>query len=292
MLNKKIVIISQSSLDLFEDNLYLGGPVSYGGSLLNNLGADFTVIPMFKKDFPFIDYYKRKIKNYMPIFSKNTTTFVMNLIENKRYVTPIKKADKFDCSMIPDEAFNAGFIYLSPIINDMPINFIKDIKSKSKAIIAIDPFNNDSGHFSKEEMSYFKELVKYTDIIKLSENELLGLAGKNEFSKAVDFLKNFDNLFLITLGALGTFVFKKELINKIIPTLRMKKIVDATGCGDVFLAGFLYGLSNDYSLEKSVLWGNVCASLSTSSKGPWYMPAKDQVIQSLESFNKRDKFKK
>jgi sugar/nucleoside kinase (ribokinase family) len=274
---KSIAVISHSSLDIFGDNIFLGGPVSYGGSLLRNLGADFVAVPMFSKDFPFLEYYRKNILSFQPIYSMDTTTFSMKFVDGRRETVAKRKADIFRASLIPIKAFGSDIVHLSPITNDMPITFIKDFKSKSGALIAIDPFNNDSGRFTKKERLFFLQLVKCVDVIKISENELLGLANESRFNRAKKFLEDFPNLFLVTRGAKGTFVFKKGSLDMNIPAPRHKNVVDTTGCGDIFLSGFLFGLASDFPVEKSVLFGNICASLSTKGRGPAFAPSKRDV---------------
>ena len=45
-----------------------------------------------------------------------------------------------------------------------------------------------------------------------------------------------------------------------LPAEKIEKLVDTTGAGDAFAAGFLYGLVNDFDLKKSAGFGNVLAS--------------------------------
>lgn len=70
----------------------------------------------------------------------------------------------------------------------------------------------------------------------------------------------------ITLGANGSIVFyNKHILNiKAVPTL---KIVDTNGAGDSFSGGFIYGLMNGYSLEKSGKLGALCAADCISHMG-------------------------
>lgn len=46
-----------------------------------------------------------------------------------------------------------------------------------------------------------------------------------------------------------------------IPVIPVAQVVDATGCGDAYRAGLLYGLSHSWSLEKSARLGSVIASI-------------------------------
>jgi acarbose 7IV-phosphotransferase len=50
------------------------------------------------------------------------------------------------------------------------------------------------------------------------------------------------------------------------PVIPVKKIVDANGAGDSFFAGFLFGFTNEYTLNECMSMGAVCASLCVGSK--------------------------
>lgn len=54
---------------------------------------------------------------------------------------------------------------------------------------------------------------------------------------------------------------------KIISTIPAKAVVDATGCGDSFRAGLLYGLSEKWSIEKSIQLGNIIGGIKIQYMG-------------------------
>ena len=279
-----IVVVSHASLDLYLDKLYLGGPVSYCGRLLDELGANYLVVGMVGKEFPFKDYYKKRIKSNILVESTATTSFVMEHIKGIRHIKISAKAEPFDIAKIPKEAIKARYILLSPIIDDMPIEFIKRLSKRTNAKLCIDPFNNDNGKFSKVQKVYFLEVANYVEIIKLSQNELVGLSGFKDLNEAItNYLSKFNNIFIITLGKNGARIYKKNEINKTVRGIDLCPFVDATGCGDIFFAGFIYGLSKEYQLEECVLFGNICAGLSVSSKGVDSIPKKEDIIKMYNS---------
>ncbi len=62
--------MSHTSLDIYKDKIFLGGPVSYTGRVLNNLQVkEYLICPKFGKEFPFREYYKLNIKKINPIVS-------------------------------------------------------------------------------------------------------------------------------------------------------------------------------------------------------------------------------
>ena len=58
------------------------------------------------------------------------------------------------------------------------------------------------------------------------------------------------------------------------PAKKVKKIVDSTGAGDAFVAGFMYGLLEKKSLEETARFANAKASESLSDYGLHWLKKK------------------
>lgn len=52
-----------------------------------------------------------------------------------------------------------------------------------------------------------------------------------------------------------------------IPAIYVDTVVDATGCGDAFRAGLIYGFSEGWDMEKSAQLGNILGGLKIASMG-------------------------
>ena len=102
--------------------------------------------------------------------------------------------------------------------------------------------------------SHFLELVRNKlDIIFGNEQEITSLIDAKNFNEIIDFSKQLNKLIIITRGEKGAVAIQgKEVVECSIK--KNLKIVDLTGAGDLFAAGFLHGyvnkLTNKESLEK------------------------------------------
>ena len=75
------------------------------------------------------------------------------------------------------------------------------------------------------------------------------------------------NQFIVrTLGGKGVELIR-ETHTVSFPVAKVNQIVDPTGCGDAFRAGFLYGIKEQYSLEDSVKMGAVMGSFAIECSG-------------------------
>ena len=105
----------------------------------------------------------------------------------------------------------------------------------------------------------FHDLInKYIDIIFANETEILSLYQSN-LQNSLSKIKAVVEIGAITLGSKGSIVFKNQIEN-MVPTITINDPVDTTGAGDIFASGFLYGLTNKYSIEDCGKLGNKVAS--------------------------------
>ena len=63
------------------------------------------------------------------------------------------------------------------------------------------------------------------------------------------------------------------------------KVIDVTGAGDAFNAGFLYSYLKDFGLKMSLRFGNAVAALKISRMGARELPNLNQVMKFIENFS-------
>lgn len=75
-----------------------------------------------------------------------------------------------------------------------------------------------------------------------------------------------DQIGIKTLGEKGSIItFEGKTIK--IPAVAPKKVVDPTGAGDAYRAGFLHGLIEHWDMKKSARWAAACASFAVEGRG-------------------------
>ncbi len=133
--------------------------------------------------------------------------------------------------------------------------FEKAIKSSKKTAMSLsDKFCVD------RHKSNFLNLVKNSlDITFANEQEILSLVDTNSFEEAVSFSKNLGKLIVITRGEKGSMTIKNEEVFEF-GVQENLEIVDLTGAGDLFAAGFLHGYINNFSLNECLEKGTEMSS--------------------------------
>jgi fructokinase len=106
----------------------------------------------------------------------------------------------------------------------------------------------------------FLNLVKNKlDITFANEEEIKSLIDAKNFNEVIEFSKKLNKLIIITRGENGSIAVKGEEVveNDIQKNL---KIVDLTGAGDLFAAGFLHGYVNRLSVKQCLEKGTEMSS--------------------------------
>tara|TARA_B110000238_G_C16083330_1_gene420487 strand:+ start:83 stop:1012 length:930 start_codon:yes stop_codon:yes gene_type:complete len=106
----------------------------------------------------------------------------------------------------------------------------------------------------------FLDLVRNKlDITFANEQEIKCLINTTNFDEVITFGKQLGKSIIITRGILGSVaIIKGEVIE--CNSKKNLKILDLTGAGDLFAAGFLHGHINDYSIKESLEKGTEMSS--------------------------------
>ncbi len=108
--------------------------------------------------------------------------------------------------------------------------------------------------------SNFLDLVKNSlDITFANEQEIMSLINAKNFEDVITFGKELKKMLVVTRGDKGSVVIKNNDVAEC-GIKKNLKIVDLTGAGDLFAAGFLHGFINDLTLEESLEKGTEMSS--------------------------------
>jgi sugar/nucleoside kinase (ribokinase family) len=114
----------------------------------------------------------------------------------------------------------------------------------------------------------FQELVDgHVDILFANEMEITSLYKANSFEEAVDQVRGRCRVAALTRSAEGSLVLSGEQSLPIAP-FSLGDLVDTTGAGDLYAAGFLYGYTQGENLERCGRLGSLCAGQVVTQLGP------------------------
>lgn len=100
-------------------------------------------------------------------------------------------------------------------------------------------------------------VLGYIDILIANEDEAQAFTGTADETKGLAILASYADIAVLKVGARGSLVSRSNEMVMVEP-LSGKEIVDTTGAGDLWAAGFLYGLTQGYSLGQSGALASAC----------------------------------
>jgi sugar/nucleoside kinase (ribokinase family) len=113
----------------------------------------------------------------------------------------------------------------------------------------------------------FLELLKGDlEMVFANEDEIVLLFGADDFDGAVRAVEETGVLAALTRGAAGSVVVAASGPVEV-PAAPVNRVVDTTGAGDLFAAGFLYGITNGLDPSECARLGGLCAGEVISHVG-------------------------
>lgn len=118
---------------------------------------------------------------------------------------------------------------------------------------------------------FLKEILEESSLIFMNETEKNTIVSMYDFQNITDlFLYGKVKILVVTLGKNGSqcYVKEKDEIHCVkVPSYPVESIVDATGAGDAYISGFLYGYLQGYHAEKCCKMGGVLSAFVLQKEG-------------------------
>jgi sugar/nucleoside kinase (ribokinase family) len=106
----------------------------------------------------------------------------------------------------------------------------------------------------------FRELVKdHVDILFANETEILSLHQCADFETAARETRGMCEVAALTRSEKGAVLLRGSE-TFLVPAERVERVVDTTGAGDLYAAGFLAAFTRELPLPECGRWGSICAA--------------------------------
>ena len=264
------IVENQSSADIF-----------YGGCSVNiayelcKLGVVSMPLIRVGRDYETIGFKKfleeaKVPTNGVSIIEEDITGYCYLLQDNNNeHITIFYPGamDKKYASGFNEELFKdvkLGVITVASI--DDNIDFFK--KCKKYNIPIVFGMKDDMEAFPKD---FLKDILKESKIIFTNEVECEIIKKINGISDIRDlFIDGKVDILITTLGAYGSICYIRKgekIIEKRIEAIRINNVVDASGGGDAYMSGFLYGYLKDFDPEDCCRLGTLMASHIIQKEG-------------------------
>jgi sugar/nucleoside kinase (ribokinase family) len=134
-----------------------------------------------------------------------------------------------------------------------------------------------------------KEALRYVHTLKVNESEMAVLTGESDVHKSAKILADWGvKEVVITLGSMGSVIYHEQTFYTIPAYVPTTAVVDATGCGDTYMAGYLYQRIKGASIQEAGEFAAAMATLKIEGSGP-FTGTREDVLALLVS--RKDKVK-
>lgn len=252
-----------------------GGTAYYFAKALACLKADnFLLLTKVGKDSEYVLEELEKDGIEVKNISSRETVFFENRYDsnlNDRAQRVLSKADSFELKNLKD--IKADVYHLGTLLaDDFSSDFIKYLSQRG--IVSVDIQGYLRQVEGKEVISRdFKEKIEilpFVDILKVNENEMETLTGVRDPYEAARIISEWGvGEIHITMGALGAVVYKDGNYYNI-KAYKPKRLTDATGCGDTYMAGYLYQRCKGSTIVSAAKFASAMCALKLEDTGPFH----------------------
>ena len=203
--------------------------------------------------------------------------------QDNRTQRVLAKADPFTVDYLED--IDARIYHLGSLLaDDFSLDVIRFLSQKG--LVSVD----SQGYLRevREQNVYAvdwtekKEALQYIHFLKANEHEMEVLTGYDDIAMAAKQLYDWGvKEVLITLGSMGSVIYDGTTFH-MIPAYKPKEVVDATGCGDTYMTGYLYKRAKGAGIEEAGRFAAAMSTLKIECLGP-FKGTKEDIEHCLET---------
>lgn len=263
-----------------------GGTAFYFAHAMSSLHADnfLLVTSLAESEMKAVDDIRALGIEVTVLPSRKSVYFENRYGEDQNHRTQrvLAKADPFTPEGVA--GIKARYYHLGSLLaDDFSIDIIKALSEKG--IVSVDA----QGYLREVrgdkvypvDWNDKLEALKYIDILKVNEHEAAVLTGATDPRRGAEILAGWGvKEVVLTLGSMGSVILADGRAYEI-PAFTPTDIVDATGCGDTYMAGYLYMRNKGAGYEEAGRFAAAMCTIKLQATGPFRSSA-EEVRQLIE----------
>ncbi len=198
----------------------------------------------------------------------------------------LQTADSFTLNQLQE--VESTIFHLGPLLaNDISVSVIKMLAQKGRVSLDVQGYLRtvENQQVVPVDWKDKMEVLPYIGILKVNEMEMEVLTGLADIKMAARLLNQWGvEEVVITLGSKGSVIFTNDTFYTI-PAYKPDSLVDATGCGDTYMAGYLYKRITGFNPQQAGEFGAAMASIKISAPGPFI--GKEEDVLNLIACSKK-----
>lgn len=192
---------------------------------------------------------------------------------NRRTQRVLAKAEAFTLDEV--QSLDARVFHLGSLLaDDFPLEVVEALHDKGRISIDVQGYLRETvgeGPWAVQPCSWQEkeQVLAMTDILKLNEYEMQVITDSNDPHAVARKLAAMGvREVVLTFGNYGSLIYADDRFYEI-PAYKPRRVVDATGCGDTYSAGYLYCRSQGLSCKESGQFAAAMCTLKLEQHGPF-----------------------
>ena len=246
---------------------------SYGINHLDNKNLSYRLLTSLAEEDMQAVHDMRAAGIQVDVIPSRHTVYFENIYEadqNVRHQRVRAKADPFTIESVND--VKARYIVLGSLLaDDFPLEVIQYLSTRGTLVVDAQGYLREVRGEKVYAIDWKekREALKYIDILKVNEYEAEVLTGTAHLHKAAETLASWGvKEVLLTQGSFGSTLLADGQFYDI-PAYEPLNIVDATGCGDTFVMGYVYKRAQGASVDEAGHFAAAVSTLKLEASGPF-----------------------
>lgn len=221
------------------------------------------------------------------VFPSAHTVYFENIYSHnrdERTQRVLQTADSFTPGQLAE--IDAAIYHLGPLLaDDIPANVVKLLASKGEVSLDVQGYLRKVANKKVFHVDWVDkmEVLPYVHYLKANDEEAAVITGETDIRKAAKILSGWGvKEVIITLGSKGSLIYTGGLFY-VIQAYKPTATLDATGCGDTYMAGYLYRRVTGGTPQEAGEFGAAMASLKIAGHGP-FTGTDEDVTEFMETY--------
>lgn len=264
-----------------------GGTSFYFSYAINQLPKDVTFSLVTAMDPTEKEPVEKMLKAGIDVSmnaSRNTVFFenIYGENQNERKQRVLAKADPFTIQQL--EHVDAKVFHLGSLLaDDFPTEVVEYLSRKGRVSIDVQGYLREVRDEKVYPIDWKEKLkvLKHTYYLKVNETEMETITGLKDAHEAAKLIHAWGvTEVIITLGSEGSLVYVDDKFYEI-PAYPPHEVVDATGCGDTYSAGYLYKRLQGATPTEAGKFAAAMCTIKLEHNGPFnrYIEDVEKIIK-------------
>lgn len=267
--------ITQDKVVTPRNTIYMPGGTSYyfAHAIKHFHPSDFLLVTAVEEgDMHVVEDIRREGIQVQALHTARSVCFenIYGENQNERKQRVTAQADPFRIADLQD--LEAGIIHLGSLLaDDFSLELIRFLSTKGMLSVDVQGFLRRVENEKVLPVDWAEkcEALKHIHILKANETEMEVLTGCSEPHEAALLIADWGvKEVLLTLGDKGSLIYARGHFYEI-PAYPPLQVVDATGCGDTYMVGYLYMRNRGASYREAGCFAAAMCTIKLQSHGPF-----------------------